>query len=167
MDLPEAGAVKDEPLALAIDCVRQGKLGDAIVYLKSRTSGGSTDEVATGLLAAIYMQIGLTDKAVDAYEELIAAYPDNSLARFQLGLAQLGRGARTEALSTWRPLLDQEEDFMAHFHSALALLELRRNDEARKMLDVARERMPTSHPLFPKALDLMARLDSQPSGAAP
>lgn len=81
----------------------------------------------------------------------------NPLARFQLGMAHLSSGAAETALETWEPLLDQEEDFMAHFHSALALLQLGRREQAETLLMHASQTMPVSHPLYPKLLELVAQ----------
>lgn len=91
------------------------------------------------------------------YETLLQVNAVNPLARFQLGMAHLSSGAAETALETWEPLLDQEEDFMAHFHSALALLQLDRREQAEAMLMHASRAMPVSHPLYPKLLELVAQ----------
>ncbi len=147
-------------VAKAADLVRNGDLDNAIIALKAVLEQQPDQELATGMLAAIYLQIGLTDKAIELFETLLSNSPENPLARFQLGMARLSQGEQEAALETWQPLLAQENEFMAHFHSALALVELKRYQEALDFITHANQHMPTSHPLYPQLLDLHSQLTS-------
>lgn len=149
-------------LRLATELAKQGHYDEAIVALKAMLEDEPGNELALGLLAAIYLQIGYHEKAVTVYETLLGVNADNPLARFQLGMAHLGSGAAETALETWKPLLNQEEDFMAHFHSALALLQLGREEQAEAMLMHASRTMPVAHPLYPKLLELIAQCGDDP-----
>lgn len=144
-------------LRLATDLAKQGHYDEAIVALKTLLDDEPNNELALGLLAATYLQIGYHEKAVNVYETLLQVNAVNPLARFQLGLAHLNSGAAETALQTWEPLLDQEQDFMAHFHSALALLQLDRREQAETLLMHASRTMPVSHPLYPTLLELIVQ----------
>lgn len=133
-------------LAPLVDAVRRADYGSAIAGLNGFLAAHPEHEVATGLLAAVYFQLGMHDRARVLYEQLVAKHPANALARFQLGVLRLSDNPR-EALALWQPLLDVKEEFMAHFHSALAHLQLQDLAAAKPLLDHAAIYMPQSHPL--------------------
>jgi len=147
-----------EQLAKATEQVKEGNLDSAITTLKEILQEQPDQEIALGLLAAIYLQIGMTEKAVEHFEALLETSPNNPLARFQLGMARLSQGEPETALKTWEPLLAEKDDFMAHFHSSLALFELKRYQEAHDCIIQASRNMPSSHPLYPQLLDLHSNL---------
>jgi len=154
----EDKADSDKDLVLATRFAKQGDFEQAIVHLKSILASDPKHEVAVGMLAAIYAQIGLLDRAIDYYQRTLAINPQNVLARFQLGLTQLTAKRPREALATWKPCLDQPGEFLAHFHSGLALLQLQKPAEARAMFAHAARRMPKAHALYPQLQDLLSRL---------
>lgn len=133
-------------LAALVEALRRNEYGLAIVGLKDFLATHPHHEIATGLLAAAYFQTGMREQARTLYEQLLARYPGNALARFQLGILRLTDAPR-EALAVLSPLLEVEEDFMAHFHSALAHLQLGEPHAAGPLLDRAARYMPPGHPL--------------------
>jgi len=132
--------------AALVEAVRRGDYDFAILGLKGFIAAHPDHEIAMGLLAASYFQIGMTDRAAALYRKLLAVHPHNALARFQLGLTCLNSNPR-EALDLWQPLLTAEHEFMAHFHSALAHWQLGERDSAKPLLEQAAKYMPESHPL--------------------
>src|SRR5229473_2163064 len=130
----------------------------AFVHLKSLLASDPKHEIAVGMLAAIYAQIGLLDRAIEYFQQSLTINPQNVLARFQLGLTQLTAQRPQEALATWKPGLDQPGEFLAHFHSGLALLQLQKPAEARALFAHAARRMPKAHALYPQLQDLLSRL---------
>ena len=142
--------------------VKENELGDAIETLKAILEEDAEHEVATGMLAAVYLQIGRIEAAITLYNKLLDISPDNPLARFQLGLARLNNGEPSQALETWQPMLEMKDEFMAHFHSALAQIELRHPEEAMQLLNKAGESMPIGHPLYPQLIDLQNKLSDLP-----
>ncbi len=149
-----------QQLARATRSAKNSDYETAIVQLKSLLSEYPHHELATGMLAAIYLQIGMHQKASIWYRKLLALKPENSLARFQLGMTRLAQGMTAEAIDTWHPLLSIEDEFMAHFHSGLALLQLEHNDEAYALLTQAYQTMPCEHPLYPELVRLLSESDS-------
>jgi predicted Zn-dependent protease len=145
-----------ERLGKATQDAKDGNLDEAVTTLKQILCDEPRHEIALGMLAATYLQIGMHEAAIERFQALLEAHPKNPLARFQLGMALLGLERPQEALNAWRPLLDGESDFMGHFHSALALIQLGRRAEAMPLLECAAQRMPASHPLYGKALELLS-----------
>jgi tetratricopeptide (TPR) repeat protein len=134
-------------LAPLVAAMQKKDYETAIPGLKDYLSTYPGHEIATGLLAAAYFQLGLPQRARELYEQLLARFPTNALARFQLGLLHLSQDPQA-ALDVWQPLLGREEDFMAHFHAALAHLQLRETDRALPLLEHAGKYMPATHPLW-------------------
>lgn len=149
--------IKDK-LKLATQYAKEGHLDSAIALLKSMIEQWPENEVTRGLLASIYLQIGMQAQAVEHYEILLDTHPENSLARFQLGMAKLSQGKPEEALDVWEPMLSLKNEFMANFHSALALLQLNRPQEALQRLLEAKQKMPASHPFYPQLMKLHDQL---------
>jgi Tfp pilus assembly protein PilF len=116
------------------------------------------NEVANGLMAAIYAELKLPALAADYYGRVLSIHPQNALARFQLGLLQLQTNEPEAALATWHDCLENPDDYLAHFHSAVALLQLQRADEARSLLAVAAARMPPEHSLHSSLQSLLSTL---------
>lgn len=150
-------------LAPLVAAVRRADFDTAIAGLKTYLERYPGHEVALGMLAAAYFQIGLKDRAQPLYEELLHGHPNNALARFQLGLLHLTDDPRI-ALEIWDPLLRVEEEFMAHFHAALAHLQLRQADQARPLLEHAGRYMPGGHPLQAQLQELRASVARELGG---
>jgi tetratricopeptide (TPR) repeat protein len=94
---------------------------------------------------------------------VLAINPDNSLARFQLGLALLTLDQPQEAITTWKPMLANTSDYLAHFYSALALFQVGRPSEAKPLLSTAATRMPKNHEAYPNLLELLSDLGREKS----
>jgi tetratricopeptide (TPR) repeat protein len=144
-----------EPLGLAAACAKRGDLEGAMVHLKEVLRIEPDHEIANGMLGGIYAELKMPGRAIASYEHVLATNPRNVLARFQLGLLQLADGRPQDAVETLRPNLADNTEFLAHFYSAIALLELRKNDEARILLQRAATRMPPDHQLYPQLKDLL------------
>jgi tetratricopeptide (TPR) repeat protein len=147
-------------LLKATEYARERDLENAVLQLKQILQSHPRHEVSMGMLASIYLQIGMHQKAIEQFEALLTAHPKNPLARFQLGMASLANEEPEKALSQWAPMLEMENEFMAHFHSALALIQLNRLDEALPLIEHARSNMPEAHPLYTKLLEIRTRLNS-------
>lgn len=149
-----------QKLEIATNHVKANDLAAAIEVLKAILDEDCEHEIATGMLASVYLQIGRTAAAIELYEKLLVLKPENPLARFQLGLARLNNGEAPQAIDVWAPMLETQDEFMAHFHSALAHLQLRHPQEALDLLLKAGEHMPVGHPLYPQLVDIRNKLTS-------
>lgn len=145
-------------LSKATEAAKRGDLESAIGSLKEILSDHPDNEIAIGMLASIYLQIGLLEEAETRFKDLLKRHPSNPLGRFQLGMCYLSMNRPEQALTTWQPMLKDQEDFMAHFHSALAQLELGKHKESYELVQIAARRMPSNHPLYPKLLEVRSSL---------
>lgn len=143
--------ISDSQLLSRLDAAtRAAKAGDkeeAITQLKQLLDADPRHELANGMLASIYAELGLTDQATHYFQTLLRHHPANVLARFQLGVLLLTAGNPQETIETLQPMLSLEDDFLAHFHSGLAFDALRQPARARALFQQAAKRMPASHPL--------------------
>ena len=144
-----------EALGLAAACAKRGELEAAIKHLKEVLGAAPDHEIANGMLGGVYAELKMPERATACYERVLATNPRNVLARFQLGLLQLNGGRPQEALDTLRPNLSDNTEFLAHFYSGLALLDLRKPAEARALLQQAAQRMPPDHQLYPQLQGLL------------
>lgn len=142
-------------LTIAAQCAEQGDFEGAIMQLKGLIEAQPRHEVAIGMLAGIYAQINMHDHAIPHFRTVLEINPGNVLARFQLGLAQLGSGQPGMAVETWKPALKTQDDFLSRFYSALALMQIHRTGEARTLLREAEKLMPKNHALYPQLLTLL------------
>jgi Tfp pilus assembly protein PilF len=81
----------ESELAPWVDALRAGRYPAAMEGLKLFLSAHPDHELATGMLAATYFQIGMPDHAQALFERVLQMNPQNMLARAQL--AQLANGA--------------------------------------------------------------------------
>lgn len=143
-----------------VEAMKAQKFDVAISGLKGFLQKYPEHEIASGLLASAYFQLGMIDKAQSVYQGLLDKHPGNALARFQLGMVHFSKKRYEDALDTWAPLLEIDTDFMGHFHSALAHLQLGRQEVAKPLLERAAMVMPSEHPLFAQLQQLRAHLGS-------
>jgi len=151
---------KSEELNLLQQATEFGKKREfdgAIETLKKLIAHAPKHELALGMLASLYAEIGMRDRAIEIYQNILGFNAANPLARFQLGLVQLNNGQPQQALDTWAPALSNE-DFMLHYHSGLALKALNRSDEARQMFDHANKTMPANHALYAQLQEIRKSL---------
>ena len=145
-------------LSLSTDLAKKGHYDEAIVNLKALLNNHTGDEVATGLLAAIYMQIGMDERAIELYDSILVDNPNNPLVRFQKGMAHLRNGSPEDALSTWEPLLSNDEDFMTQFHAGAAFLQINDTERAKDSLQKAKKNIPANHPLAIEVENLLHKI---------
>ena len=142
-----SGQATHPAMSRAISATREGRYKDALMHLKRIVADRPDDPIAIGMLAGVYADLGMKDDARQHFDQILATDPENPLARYQRGVLDFEAGELDSALQFWRPLLDTEQDFMGHFYSALALMQLGRLSDVRGLLETARDRMPGDHPL--------------------
>ncbi|MFY0678098.1 MAG: hypothetical protein JXR18_12515 [Neptuniibacter sp.] len=148
----------DSLLKSATEAARNGELATAIPRLKQLLEVDPDHQLGLGMLASIYLQTGMNEESGTLFEHLLQKHPENPLARFQYGLTKLNSGSPEEAIELWQPLFSDEENFMAHFHGALACLQMGNNADASQHLQISAVHMPNSHPLYPQLVELLNSL---------
>jgi tetratricopeptide (TPR) repeat protein len=161
-----------ELLRRATAAASQRDFEQALVCLKRLLTLDDRHELAVGMLASVYAELRMPERAIEYYRRALEVNPANPLARLQLGLLQSSLGRAQDALDTWRPSLDDPKEFVAHFQSGVAMLQLQRPAEARSLLATAEQRMPANHPLRPTLRELLTRVGQstptgKPTGASP
>ena len=149
-----------EALSRAAACAQRRDLEGAMGHLKELLRVQPDNELANGMLAGIYAELKMPERATACYERVLSINPRNVLARFQLGLLQLTHGKPQEAATTLQPNLSDKSEFLSHFYSAVALLELQRIDEGRALLEHVEHRMPKNHDLYPQLQTMLQALRS-------
>jgi predicted Zn-dependent protease len=147
-------------LGRAAACARRRDLEGAMGHLKELLRVEPDNELANGMLAGIYAELKMPERATACYERVLGINPANVLARFQLGLLQLTHGKPREAAATLQPNLSDKSEFLSHFYSGVALLELQQTDAARALLEHVEHRMPKTHDLWPQLQTMLHALRS-------
>ena len=93
-----------ERLLAATEGAKQGELDIAIMRLKEILNAQPRHEISLGMLASIYLQIGMNAQAVEYFERLLTDFAHNPLARFQLGMAKMADQQPEQAL-TYEPII--------------------------------------------------------------
>ncbi len=156
-------------LVLAAGLVKKKQFDQALSVLKAMDETYGQDELVLGMMAGVYFQIGMVERAEFHYRKVLNLNPNNGLALLQLGLAQIALDRPAAAVVVWRPLLLDQQNFMAYFHTGLALLEMGRQQEAIDHLLIATANMPADHPYREKAEELIlsATRDINPGDTDP
>jgi len=160
MPAPSPPPTEFDTLGAAAACVKRGDFETALTHLKALLAGNPRHELANGMLAGLYAQLKMPDRARHYFEQVLRLNPANVLARFQLGLLHLETGQPRDALEAWQSKPPSPEDYLTHFYSAVALLELNRPDEAKVRLLQAAQHMPADHRLHPELQRLRHSLQS-------
>lgn len=134
-------------LSQAAACLSNGDTESALTHLKTALAAEPENELVLGMLASVYAQLGMDERATEFFEKILAVNPANPLARFQLGLLVFQRGQPEQALAIWQASEPPQGDFMIRFYSGLALAQLGRSEEARTLFLAAREHVPSDHPV--------------------
>src|SRR5262245_37464382 len=116
-----------ELLHLALEAMRKDQHGPAIEYLKEALEKSPKSYQAAYLLAAEYAQIGLTDRAIESFNQALSLQPSLAAARFQLGLLLLCNGRVPESIGALEPL-EQLPDADAHHPFGAGLIQLCRDE---------------------------------------
>jgi len=79
---------KKKLLSQATEALQAGEPEQAISVLKDLLEKYPKNEIASGLLASIYAEIGMLDRAEEHFREALNANRQNPLLRLHLGLAE-------------------------------------------------------------------------------
>lgn len=132
----------------AVTHMKSKNYDEAMATLKQHLTSNPNDEVANGMLASVYAEIRLFDKAEVLYRKILDINPANTLARLQLGMIYFNNSDNAEALEIWQPALSDKQDFMVKYFSALALTRTKELTKAIDLLTQAKAIMPEEHALY-------------------
>lgn len=94
----------DEILHLILDYINEGNHADVLTMIKVMLDRDPGHAFATYLLAAEYAQLGMMDRAENAFKSAVDLVPDFPMARFQLGQLYLVKNKAGDAKDVLTPL---------------------------------------------------------------
>ncbi len=86
-------------------------------------------------LGFVYLHIGLLDKAWSEIEKTLAIKPDNTMARYRLGVIHMCRGQYQEAFQFFNSTPLEQNPALLGFYKPNALFRLGRTEEASALVD--------------------------------
>jgi tetratricopeptide (TPR) repeat protein len=150
----------DELVALARVDIGKGDLEKALDKLKQAISMGTYPVEALGMIARLYAQIGLFNRAEVYFAQFLNQVPGAINETFQYGMVQLDAGDSDAALATWKKLLDgHPEHPPAQFYTGLIQAEKQQIDEAKETLGSLINSIPTDNLYFDRAKDLLQAIE--------
>ena len=86
-------------------------------------------------LGVVYLHVGLLDKAIAELEKTLALDPGNRFAEHRIGVALVDEGRYEEGLRALRAVPPSFNPALWYYHVTWALLYLRRDDEAARLIE--------------------------------
>lgn len=152
----------DELVALARLDIERNQLDEALWKLKQAQADAAAPAEVFAMLARLYAQLGLWDRAKPLFERYLAAEPNAVNETFQLGMVHFDSGQADEATRIWdKLLLTQPTHPPALFYRALAKQQLGQPAEARHSLDVLLKSAPPDNLYFNRAKELLQVIETQ------
>lgn len=151
----------DELLALAQIDLNDNKIDHALGKLKyAHHHTAQCPDVVLALLAKIYAQLRLFDRAKPLFAEFLDQHPDAINERFQYGMVHLDSGEPEKSIEIWSAVIQQSPTHPpCLYFSAIARLELNQPNEAKRLLDILLQTAPVDNLYFGRAKELLANFD--------
>ena len=151
----------DELLALAGLDMEQQRHEAALRKLKQVLNAESPPAESLAMVAKVYAQIGLLERAQTHFERYLEQVPDARLERFQWGMALFQGNNLSAALDVWEQVLREQSFFPpAQYYKHLALAQLGDVDTARQGLEAMLKSLDKDNLYFARARDLLSALES-------
>ncbi len=151
---------REELIALAINDLSRDQIEPSLAKLKLAISSDKKIDKAQSLLAKIYAQLKLFDRAIYFFQLYLEHHPSAIQERFELGMVTLDNGNPKSALEIWDPLLGDTNHPPAIFYSAVAYAELDEVAAARRQLDILLKSVAPDKLYFNRGKELLASLDN-------
>lgn len=150
----------NELLALAQLDLENKHVDVALCRIKQAMSRENCPHTAHALIAKIYAQLRLFSNAQQHFETYLEQHPQASNEHFQLGMVKFESGKAQEALNDWASVLQQNPTHPPSlFYSALALLELNQNSDAKRNLSVILQSAEVDNLYFSRAKELLGEIN--------
>jgi serine/threonine protein kinase/tetratricopeptide (TPR) repeat protein len=107
----------------------------AVQEFRRAISVSPNSDEAHANLAVVYNHIGLLDRGLHEAEEALTRDPNSVGAKMQIANSLLWQGKYQEAVAAWRSLPGETNPSVVGSHSAWALFQLGRNEEAVATID--------------------------------
>lgn len=157
----------DEALALARIDIERNELGAALARLKPLALDPRASAQAVLMLARLYGQMKLPQRAQPLFQRYLEATPDAVHERFELGMTQLDQREIGAALGTWGQVLSLRPNYPpALFYSAVAQAEAAQPAQANRLLDALFETTTEDNLYHQRGRELLQALPQSEGDAA-
>jgi tetratricopeptide (TPR) repeat protein len=154
----------EELLAFARLDIERGDLERGLGKLKRAATEADVAPTVHVMMAGVYAQMRLFDRAKGLYQRYLALVPGDVQARLSLGMTELDSGRPAEALAAWEELLRVAPGHPpALYYRAVALAEMGKRPEAIATLDGLLGSVPEDNLFFERAKELRGRLEAEGS----
>lgn len=150
----------DELLALARMDLQEKNCQESLWKIKLAMGKCDDGHEAYALAGRVYAQIGLYDKARDAYVNYITHNPDAILERFQHGMVLFDMGDFEKAQATWQELLQQSPGYPpALYYMAICWLQADNKDKAMQLITELKNTAPKDNYYVNLAIEMEQRMN--------
>ena len=157
----------EELFVLARLDLEQGRVEAALLKFKKILAEKTPPAEAIREAARIYAQLGLRKKAQALFRSYLEQQPEDTDARFQLGMVLFEDDQRDAAFPLWEQVLKKAPQHPpALFYRALATAQSGRIPEARQQLTALAQAIPTDNLYFARARDLLKDLEGASASKA-
>jgi tetratricopeptide (TPR) repeat protein len=154
----------EELLALARHEVQNGEFADALARLKALVSLAPPPADSLAMMARVYAQLGLMERAQAAFRRYLESHPEAAHETFELGATYFDQGNDSQALEHWNQALAIVPTHPpALFFSAAALSRTGKVADARRHLEVLFKSTPADNLYVERARDLLKTLEGAPA----
>ena len=108
------GLDAEELAHLGVAMAAQGRMEQALLYLKAAVQQDPNSAQANYLLGAHYAQLGMQQRAADFMRRAAAINPELLMAAFQAGWLLMGMNKAGEATQCWEPLFALPQEHPLH-----------------------------------------------------
>lgn len=150
----------EELIALSRLDVEQSRLDQALGKLKDAVAREDCPREGLSLIARLYAQLRLTDKAGQYYRRYLELNPEAVTEHFQLGMIHFEQGKWEQALEIWSEVKEKEPLHPpALYFSALAKVELGQIAEGQRDIDVLLKAAPVDNLYYGRAKELLLAIE--------
>src|SRR5690349_18530449 len=151
----------EESLALARQQVQRGDFERALAKLKPLVALAQPPADSLALMARVYAQLGLMERAQGAFRRYLESHPGAAHETFELGATYFDQGNDAKALEYWNQALAIAPTHPpALFFSAAALSRSGKSADARRHPEVLFNSAPADNLYVERARDLLKTLET-------
>jgi tetratricopeptide (TPR) repeat protein len=157
----------EELIALARLDVEKGDLESGLSKLKQVVKSKDDVPEAKTMLARLYAQLGLFDKAQEFYQSFLDDNPDALVESFQFGMTYFDSGERNRAIDIWNGVLEKNPVFPpALYYKSVALMQEGQSADAKISIEKLLQSAPSDNLYFGKAKELIDGINKSSDSAA-
>lgn len=151
----------DELQALVKYDIEKGDIEKALTKVKEILTDKNPPTEIYAILARLYAQLGLFERAKDNFTTYLKSHPEASVERFQLGIAHFDCGENQEALSIWDALLEKEPIHPPTlFYRSLVLAQSGKLAEAKQSIDILLKSTAVDNLYYSRAKELLQEINT-------